>query len=291
MPWCPKLRVAPIASLTVASLVALLLASSPPERKAQAGPAAGAAERLVVFEVFHSTLCASCAVSGRHVDVLATDYAAAGAPVLFLEHDVDRPAGNRLDRWFDAHGTAPCGVPLVLVDSGWRETCGERDDYRTDYAALVDEALAHPATATIRASFERQDTDVVVTAEVTNGNPHALGFEDWATVKALVFERARVVHTNRIVRAVAHTEIVADLMPGATGSYTVRLPEVPVTDWGQAGVLVILDHRSDPDGERFAALQSALAVEGGLEPTPAPTPQLDAGRALLPLVVRGPGAR
>ena len=45
------------------------------------------------------------------------EYMAAGSPVVFLEHDVDRPQGNRLDRWRAAYGSsATVYLPLVMAD-------------------------------------------------------------------------------------------------------------------------------------------------------------------------------
>lgn len=197
------------------------------------------------------------------------------------------PSGNRLDRWYDVIGDVSCGVPWVVIDSGFRFSCGYVD-FASTYRTLADQAMANPPSADVTAAYRRVDDDVTVFVDVTNRAGRAIGFSDWATVSAMVFERVRVVHTGRYVRAAAYTELLEPLPDGATGSYTVRLEDVPVASWDRVGVAVVVDYRPDPNQTRFEALQSALAVE--VQPTPTPYPTLAPGspRAFLPLLVSTP---
>ena len=52
---------------------------------------------------------------------MASEYASAGKPAIFLEQHVDFPMGKRIGRWWAAYNsTAPAYLPLVMVDSGHR---------------------------------------------------------------------------------------------------------------------------------------------------------------------------
>lgn len=193
--------------------------------------------------------------------------------MLFLEHDVYHPAGDRLERWYDAEGGRSCGVPWVIIDSGFRVTCG-RQNFAIVYRHLVDEALANPPTADVRATYELSDSNVVITAEVTNWSGLALGATNHGTVNALVFERLKVVHTERFMRAGTQKDIVPDLPHGQTGTYVLTLRDVPVADWARSTVIVLVDYRPTADVTRYEALQAAIA-----------RPVLDAARLSLPVAL------
>jgi hypothetical protein len=195
--------------------------------------------------------------------------------VLFLEQNVDAPLGNRIDRWWEARNGETCGVPWVIVDSGFRVTCGA-EDFASVYHKLVDAALANPPAAAVSATYRRADPALDVTVEVTNHSPVALGNRNWATVNVLVFERAHVVHTDRFVRAVGQTALLTDLAPGRKGLYNVHLDSVPVTDWARATVVVLVDYQ--PASGPFLALQAAVAG--------AWAGSLDAAHLLLPLAIQ-----
>jgi len=208
-------------------------------------------------------------VAGPVIDELAQSYDAMGAPVLFLEQNVYDPQGIRIDRYHDARGGVACGVPWVIVDSGYGVTCGYQA-FREHYRGLVDAALAHPAGAEIAAQYRRSNNNIAVEATVTNRSGRTIGFDDWATIHALVYEHAHVVHTDRFVRAATQTELVEDLADGASQTVSLVLASVPVQNWDEASVVVIFDYRPDQTQSRFEALQSAIAVE--VTPTPTVTP-------------------
>jgi len=76
--------------------------------------------------------------AGPVVEELAAEYAE--SPVLFLEQDVDRPLGHRIDRWWKAHGSsASVYLPLVMADSGAVFSNGY-EDFHDVYSAMVDES-------------------------------------------------------------------------------------------------------------------------------------------------------
>jgi hypothetical protein len=210
--------------------------------------------------------------AGAVVEQLAQEYERAHLPVLFLEHNVDQPPGNRIDRWWDAvDPRRSCEVPLVMIDSGWRHTCGP-ESFRAVYTNLVNQALQHQAGADITASFTRTGNHLDVWLRVTNWSGVALGPAKDATVNVLVVERTKVVHTTRFVRAAADVAVPLALAPGLTGSYRVQLDNVPVGEWSRAFVLALVDYRPDATSTRHEALQSAIAVEAPpSSPTPPPT--------------------
>jgi len=189
---------------------------------------------------------------------LAASYDQAGQPVFFLEQHVDRPVGNRIERWWDARSGVSCVVPLVIVDSGFRVTCGP-EDFETVYRGLVDQALANPPAGDVTATYRRVGNGLSVAVKVTNRSGVALGNANFATVNVLVFERVKVVHTNRFVRAAGQTDITTDQPDGRTAYYDVWLNDVPVADWSKATVIVLVDYMANPASGRFVSLQAAVA--------------------------------
>jgi hypothetical protein len=221
------------------------------------------------------------------VDQLAQEYGQARDPVLFLEHNVNSPPGNRIDRWrAAADPRRTCYVPLVLIDGGWRHTCGQ-EDFRAVYASLVNQALQRPAGADITAHFTRAGNHLDVWARVANGSGVPLGRANDATVNVLVVERTRVVHTLRFVRAAASIALPLDLAPGLTGTYRVQLDNVPVARWDRAFVVVLVDYRPDAAATRYEALQSAIAVEPP-PPSPTPPPTATSAATMTPTVTAMP---
>ena len=234
--------------------------------------------RLVVLESFLKAGCLTCAMAAKSIERLAADYQAAGSSVFFLEHDVDAPTGNRIDRWYDAEYGGNCAVPWVMVDSGRGASCGEVD-YSSVYRQLVDAALATPPEADLQATFRRVGDGVRVTVRLTNRSGRVLGNADLASVSAMVFERTRVHHTSRFVRASGQADIVDDLADGQTAAFAIDVPAVPTDDWSRTDVVVLVDHQPDSRSTRYAALQAAVASPDG--------PPLDTARLYMPGASRG----
>ena len=193
--------------------------------------------------------------------------------MLFLEHDVQRPEGNRIDRWHAAHDVRrDCGVPFVMIDSGWRWTCGQ-EDFTSVYRSLVNQALQHPAGADVLGYYLRSGNNLDVWMQVTNRSGTTLGPANAATANVIVFERTKVIHTERFVRAAASSPLTSDLPHGGMGSYRVQLTNLPMGQWDRAVIVVLLDYRPDPSSRRFEAVQAAIAVE---VPPASPTPPFTA---------------
>ncbi len=205
------------------------------------------------------------------VDTISYEYDSAGKNTLFLEHYVDDSVGNRLDRWWDAYDGGPgLGVPLIIVDSGFRMSYGW-EDFRDKYTSMVDDALTRPAGAEIYAGYGRSGNTVYITANITNWSGVPLGLDNYATVNALVYERSRVIHTGRFVRAATSQAITANLWHGHTATFYLTVENVPVEEWRMASVLVLLDYRPDPASTTFDMLQATIASHGA-PPTRVPDP-------------------
>jgi hypothetical protein len=203
--------------------------------------------------------------------------------VVLLEHDVYNPAGIRLERFYDARGTQSCGVPWVMVDSGYTFACGAMD-FATVYRAMIDDALTRPPEADIQGSYERITDDVRVHVRLTNHTGRMLSFANWTTVNALVWEDAKVGRTSRFVRGGSQVDLPDNFADGATMNVDVLVANVPVADWAKAHVLVIADYRPEPTESRYVSLQAA-ELQPLVPNTPVPLPTFPPGspRILLPV--------
>jgi hypothetical protein len=174
------------------------------------------------------------------VDQLALDYA--DQPVVFLEHSVDYPQGDRYSRWWAAYGGGGSVVlPLVMVDSGFRYSNGNEDFYDR-YQAMVEDALERPAQAELEVQRERVGNAFRFTVAVTNLSGETLGTANAATVHAIVWEDAHVGDTDRWVRG-ADFIAISSLEPGATGSFSLEVEPQAVSDWNQVHSVVLVDYR------------------------------------------------
>ena len=205
--------------------------------------------------------------------------------MLFLEQNVYRPVGNRIDRFYDARGTRTCGVPWVIVDSGLRYTCGY-EDFTKRYRTLVTEAMSTPAEAEIEGWFLRTDNDLRVHVEVTNRTGRTLGFANWPTINVLVYEEARVYQTRRFVRAAAQLDVDGLIPDGMSTAADIELLDVYAKDWAKAHVIALFDYRPEPTESRFVSAQ-AVEVTEGVPPTPSPVPTFasDTPKVFLPLAI------
>ena len=256
-----------LAGLALAAAAGLIAG---PVLLARGSSAAVPPKRLVVFELFGSS-CPACVDAGEVVDALAESYGRAGRPVVFIEYASGRFLGNRLDRWYDAcPNWRACYLPLELVDSGWRWSCGPKD-YRAVYIDLVDQGLARPAGAALAAHYTRSGRGLDVTVRVTNHSGRPIGPANDATVNVIVVEQTRVQNTARFARAAAALPLQADLADGDNADYRVSLADAAVADWDRAFVVVLVDFRPDGDSAHYEALQAAIATEG-MPATPSPSP-------------------
>jgi hypothetical protein len=198
------------------------------------------------------------------VDKLAAEYDNAGQPVLFLEQNIDDPLGNRIDRWWDSFGTTGSpAVPLMMVDSGHLVTYGLQS-FATYYAWMVDQELARPPKATVSASWHRVGPLVYVATTVTNDSDVLLGPANRATVNVVVFERIKVSQTSRYVRGVMSRRIADDLPPGATWTSGLVLKNVPLSNWDNAAVVVMVDYQPIAAETRWDMLQAVIALQTGV---------------------------
>jgi len=206
--------------------------------------------------------------TGPVVDQLANEYAAAGQPVVFLEQNVDAPLGNRIGRWWAAHGPGSASLPLTMVDSGHQISngyLGNPGAYNT-YKAMVDAELIRPPQADLAADGRRVGNRMHFDVELTNLSGVALSTSNSATVHALVYEEHTPVDPNvdhitgRIVRAAVSTGVSPALAHGATAVFTLETAELSnVVDWGKVHTIVLVDYRPAGSSGAYDVLQAVSA--------------------------------
>jgi hypothetical protein len=188
------------------------------------------------------------------VDQLAEEYA--GDPVVFVEYDVDNPAGNRVSRWWAAWGSGgSVYLPLIMVDSGNQISNGSVA-FLQRYRAMVDAALQRPAAARLEVSRELAGNSYRFDIALTNMSGVTLGPANNATLHVIVYEEAHVGDTDRWVRAATFRSI-SNLAPEATASFTVEIAPQGVVDWDKVHSVVIADYRPEGASGAYDTLQAA----------------------------------
>ena len=202
------------------------------------------------------------------VDQLASEYAAAGQPVVFLEQNVDHPLGERIDRWWAAYSSGgSVSLPLVMVDSGHQFSNGYLGSSAHDtYKDMVDTALARPSQADIQALGRRIGNKIHFDVQLTNLSGVSLSSSNGATVHGLVYEEHTPVDptvdhvTQRIVRAAVFTGVAPALANGATITFTLETPDLTnVVDWAKLHFIVLADYRPGGSSGAYDMLQAASA--------------------------------
>jgi uncharacterized repeat protein (TIGR01451 family) len=205
--------------------------------------------------------------TGPVVDQLAGEYAAAHQPVVFIEQNVDSPLGNRINRWWAAHGSGSVFLPLSMVDSGNQLSNGYLGASAHDtYQAMVDTALARPPQAEITAYSRRVGNHFHFDIQLTNLSGVTLSSSNAAAVHAIVYEEHTPVDpttdhiTGRIVRAAVSTNIAPGLAPNATMTLTLETGDLDnVVDWAKLHAIVLADYRPGTTSGAYDMLQAAYA--------------------------------
>lgn len=187
------------------------------------------------------------------VDQLADDYA--DEPVLFLEHDVDDPAGQRYGRWWAGYNDSGALLPLTMVDSGRQVNSGATDFYDIS-KSMVDAALARQPKAEITAYHQRSGDDLHVYGKLSNRSGVSLSpMANGAAIHALVYEEAQIGATSRFVHAAPWSDISPGLASGETMTFTLSATLTGV-NWDKVRSVALADYR--PDGGAFDMLQAAV---------------------------------
>jgi hypothetical protein len=227
------------------------------------------------------------------VDALASEYANAGKPVVFLEQNVDLPKGKRLDRWWAAYsGPGTVYLPLVMVDSGHQISSGSQNDFKVAYRKLVDAELARPPQAEVEAYTRRVGSRMRLYARLRNTAGLALSASgNDAALHALVWEDRHVGVTDRIVRAAPWTGISQEVAPGGEYTATLETPDLSGVNWDALHAVVLADCRPG-SGPAYDMLQGTMAEPVALAAEPQTvTVALDANSGqdrAVPVHLRGP---
>jgi hypothetical protein len=202
------------------------------------------------------------------VDQLAVEYA--DRPVVFLENDVDRPLGQRIDRWWAGYGAG--GVvylPLSMVGSGHAVSSGSAD-FHTVFAGMVDAELERAPEAEVEAYARRVGNAVRVYVRVVNRSEDALASAvNAATVHALVWEDRKVGVTSRALRAAPAAAVAGPVFPGGACTATLDTAALAGVDWTKLHTAALVDYRPGGAAGAWDMLQAALAPAPDLIATPA----------------------
>jgi hypothetical protein len=183
------------------------------------------------------------------VDQLAEEYA--DQPVVFLEHDVDNPQGDRIDRFWAAYGPGSVTLPLVMVDSGEQISHGYVP-FASTYRAMVDSALSRPPMARLVVDRQRVGNSYSFEVQVTNLSETTMSSSNETSVHVIVYEETHVADTDRFVRGSTSVGITS-LLPNETKTFnlTIGLHNV---NWSRLHSVVLVDYRP---GGAYDMLQAA----------------------------------
>jgi len=187
------------------------------------------------------------------VDQLAEEFA--GQPVVFLEHDVDAPQGDRISRWWAAWGPGSATLPLVMVDSGNHISSGSVN-FHDVYSSMVETAMTRPPMARLTVESERHNWMYTFQVTIRNLSETSLGPTNEATLHAIIYEEAHVADTDRWVRAATSTPIPL-LEPGEETTLSMELAVTGVQDYLKVHSVVLADYRPGGSSGRYDMLQAA----------------------------------
>lgn len=229
-------------------------------------PVAGGAraeDRLGVFEFFVRGAGEYCQAAAPAVRNLQAEMR---GRALLLEYPYDVFRDSRAEVWWAAYsGSGAVYLPLVMVGSGFETSTGPVD-YEARYRAMLEDELARPPGAALKAFFHRAPDGTRIHVRATNLGTSSIGPAQAATLWAIAWEDAPIGLTSTWVHQAASLPLGASLPAGGTATATLALP--PSAGAGRFRYLALLDHRP-AGGTRFDMLQAVVAEEAGLSAEPA----------------------
>ncbi len=198
------------------------------------------------------------------VDQLASEYAAAGKPVVFMEQNVTNPLGGRKGRFWIAWGyNNPAGYPYAMVDSGQKVSVAfpikDPAAGKAKYKAMVDAELLRPPKAEVSAMYTRSGNHLSVKVTVKNLSGVTLSTSNHASVVILVYEDIKVGVSSRYVRSAVTKALSTSLANGATASYTLVTPDMTVANWSKLHTIALAEYQPNGTAKAYDMLQAAIA--------------------------------
>ncbi len=201
------------------------------------------------------------------IDQLAEEYSNQPVVVVDYHFSIDTPPlfDPPQARWNVIQASeAGLGLTWVVVDSGRLHHRGAEttpEAYET-YTAMIDDALARPATAEINAFWWLDGSSVKVSATVKNNSAVTLTTGNNAGVYAIVKENGvkYETHTTYQPGIAAAKTAISSLAPGETDTFEIEVPDVDPTDWSKVEIIVLVDYQTAP-GEHYDQLQAAIATK------------------------------
>jgi hypothetical protein len=202
--------------------------------------------------------------------------------VLFLEHDVDNPKGDRVGRWL-ASGGDSSALPLTMFESG-RWAKGGPVEYTAEFPPIVETALQRPPLASISAAASRDEDTLTVLASVRN-----LTQARWEaavhepTAHLLLYEPTKVHNLGRFVRAGAAAPL-GDVGPGEAVTVSLATGYLAGLDWDIVRAVVLADYRPVGGSGPYDSLQAAPVSLGDELRGPPTVTRLTKGEWTIDLV-------
>lgn len=202
------------------------------------------------------------------INQLAEEYA--DESVVFLDYHYDMALDDGIPTYFPPEARwhviqaseEGLGLTWAVVDSGRLHHRGAEETsvaYDT-YTEMIDDALALPARAALKASWWRSGNSVIVVATVTNNSEITLSPENNAGVHAIVKEPYAVYDTHTTIHPGLNGAMaqIPDLAPGETGTYLIVVPDIYPMDWEVLELIVLVDYQTAP-GLKYDQLQAVFA--------------------------------
>jgi hypothetical protein len=224
---------------------------------------ASGADRLAVLEFFGRPEGTYCSAAGPAMVELQHEYR--GRAVL-LEYDYDFFLHGRQDRFW-ATGTSADYLPLVMVGSGFRVSSGSVD-YERVYRNMIEDELARPPRADVKAYWRRVGNSLRAYVELRNLGPTDLEVRRDAGIWLIGYEKSNTGVSETWVRSTALAYLPYDLEPG--DQFTTVIDTTPVSglNWDHMAGLVLVEDR--PRGSSaYDMAQAAEAAAADLTAAPA----------------------
>lgn len=197
--------------------------------------------------------------AGSVVDQLAEEYQ--DQPVVFLEQGTSPLFGDRVSRFWAAHGYGTAYLPLIIADSGHQFSEGYRSDtMAAEFRAMVDTELTRPPQAEITAVQTREGEHLTFRVTVKNTSGVTLSSSNGAAVHVIVYEDIHAGVTNRYVRAAPYVSIQTPLADGETATFSLTTPDLSGVNWDRLHAVALVDYRPGGSTGAYDMLQASMAI-------------------------------
>ncbi len=200
------------------------------------------------------------------INQLAQEYS--NQPVVFVDYHFSMAAPPDFlppqARWEVIQASeAGLGLTWAVVDSGRLHHRGAETtaEAYNAYTAMINDALAQPATAEIHSFWWKNGSTVKISATVTNNSAQTLSTANNAGVYGIVKEVGVQYDTYTTLHPGlnAAKTAIPSLAPGETATFEITVPEINPSNWNKVQVIVLVDYQTAPDAA-YNQLQATIAT-------------------------------